>query len=88
MTTVSDGGTCYNTILNLDGGAVKSSTQICSGRDCTCTSVSRKIDFKTITSYVLHTSPTDEEFGAQIGSLFTPSLPIDTDRYIDFIGAR
>lgn len=46
------------------------------------------LDFKLIPSYILHTSPTDEEFGLQVQELFTPNLPIDTLRYIDFIGAR
>jgi len=45
------------------------------------------IKYSDISSHILHTSPTDEEFGAQINSRFTPSLPIDSDRYIDFIGA-
>ena len=48
----------------------------------------RKYSFKKIPSHILHTSPTDEEFWAQVQSLFTPSLPIDSDRYIDFIWAK
>jgi len=43
---------------------------------------------KTISSHIVHTSPTDEEFGLQTQSLFTPALPINTDRYIDFIWAN
>jgi len=49
---------------------------------------SKNYDYKAIPSYILHTSPTNEEFGLQTQALFTPSLPIDKNRYIDFIGAN
>jgi len=45
------------------------------------------LEYNNITSHILHTSPTDEEFWAQVNAKFTPSLPIDSDRYIDFIWA-
>ena len=86
-TTVSDGWTCRNTTLSLDSEIVKQQSQSCTGRDCSCNTITESIVYKSIPSYILHTSPTDEEFGAQINSRFTPSLPIDSDRYIDFIGA-
>jgi len=91
ISTVPDGWTCTNTSLILDGSSVKSQTQSCTwgGEDgCTCISETKNLTYKTIPSHILHTSPTDEEFGAQVQSLFTPSLPIDSDRYIDFIGAN
>jgi len=54
-----------------------------------CPETVRKIySYKSIPSHILHISPTDREFWAQTRSLFTPSLPIDTDRYIDFIWAN
>jgi len=34
-----------------------------------------------------HKSPTDEELKAQISNIVSPDLPVDKDRYIDFIGA-
>lgn len=44
--------------------------------------------YKNISSHIVHTSPTSSEFGLQVNSLFTPSLPIDVNRYIDFIWAN
>lgn len=45
-------------------------------------------NFQSIPSYIVHTSPTDEEFALISQNLSTPSLPVDKNRYIDFIGAR
>ena len=72
----------------LDGTVVKRAVETCSSDECSCSPIPEIKTFKTIPSYILHTSPTDAEFGAQTQSLYTPSLPIDTDRYIDFIGAK
>ncbi|MCT4617445.1 MAG: taxilin [Candidatus Gracilibacteria bacterium] len=44
-------------------------------------------DFKSINSEMEHKSPTDEELKAQISNIVSPDLPVDKDRYIDFIGA-
>lgn len=41
--------------------------------------------FKTISSVMTHKSPTDEEYGKELTSLTTPSLPSDRDRYVDFL---
>jgi len=47
-----------------------------------------KYDYKTIKKpYVFHKSPTNEELSKQIESMVTPSLPVDKDRYIDFLQA-
>jgi len=45
-------------------------------------------NFKFIPSFVTHKSPTYDELSKEIGSLMTPNLPIDKDRYIDFIDAK
>ncbi len=46
-----------------------------------------KYYFKSINSYLEHKSPTIDEVNAQLSSFITPNLPIDKDRYIDFISA-
>lgn len=95
---------CTTEVLNIGGNSyTKPNNNVCTtsednGTTCSCEiswpfglvdgTSTATIAYKTIPSDILHTSPTDEEFWAQIGSLFTPSLPIDTDRYIDFIGAK
>jgi len=43
--------------------------------------------FKNIPSYIEHKSPTFEELWAQMKKPITPNLPIDKNRYIDFIWA-
>ncbi len=55
---------------------------------CSCENVEWVKQYKTIPSYILHTSPTDEEFALQSQSRFTPALPIDSVRYIDYIWAN
>jgi len=44
-------------------------------------------NYKTIPSYIKHISPTKEELSGQIIAKVSPNLPIDVDRYIDFIWA-
>jgi hypothetical protein len=44
--------------------------------------------FKKIPSLVTHTSPNKDDLKSQIQSMITPSLPIDRDRYVDFIAAN
>ncbi len=41
--------------------------------------------YKRITSWVEHESPTNQETWAESQAIMTSSLPIDNDRYIDFI---
>jgi len=43
--------------------------------------------YKTISSHIKHISPTADEYAAQLTNQVSPSLPIDTKRYIDFISA-
>jgi hypothetical protein len=44
--------------------------------------------FKKVTSYITHKSPTYEEIDAQVKAMVAPNLPIDKERYIDFISAK
>jgi hypothetical protein len=44
-----------------------------------------KIDFKKIPSYIEHKAPNSEELKSQTKAMTTPNMPIDRDRYIDFI---
>lgn len=44
--------------------------------------------FKEIPSDIEHKSPTAEEITTQIDAKVTPDLPVDKDRYIDFISAK
>jgi len=92
----NSGGSCVIRSLSLDDNTnfrVHSVAQTCSGRrdwesSCSCPESEGSSVYKTIPSYILHTSPTDSEFWLQTQSRFTPSLAIDTNRYIDFIGAK
>lgn len=56
---------------------------------CECTTPNiretLKWEYKSIASDIEHKSPTAEDIWAQIASWVTPNLPIDKDRYIDFI---
>ncbi|NDK10028.1 VCBS repeat-containing protein [Candidatus Gracilibacteria bacterium] len=91
----SGGGSCKIKSLVYNGKEIQSQlqAQVCTnssedGRECNPCPPTQVYTYKNISSYILHTSPTNEEFGKQTSALFTPSLPIDTDRYIDFIGAN
>lgn len=44
--------------------------------------------YKSIPSYIFHKSPTSEYLWTQIDSLVSPSLPVNKDRYVDFISAN
>ncbi len=85
------GTSCVNKTYTVNGISKPEwtlNTQFSEGSEWnSCVSPLTGYEYKTIPSDILHTSPTDEEFGAQINSRFTPSLPIDSDRYIDFIWA-
>ncbi|MCP4523052.1 MAG: hypothetical protein GY828_02425, partial [Candidatus Gracilibacteria bacterium] len=50
-----------------------------------CQTGNRDIYFKTIESLYEHKSPTAEEIGLEIASGITPALPIDRNRYADFM---
>lgn len=41
--------------------------------------------YKSISSPIVHKSPTSDELSSQVNAMLTPSLPIDTIRYIDYI---
>lgn len=43
--------------------------------------------YNSIPSYIMHKSPTFEEIRLQQQSMITPSLPVDSDRYVDFVSA-
>jgi hypothetical protein len=51
-----------------------------------CPNVRYRYEFKTIPSYMFHKSPTADELINQIKNPIAPNLPIDRDRYVDFIG--
>lgn len=46
-----------------------------------------KIEFKKIPSYIEHKSPWADDLKSQTKVMSTPNMPIDRDRYIDFIWA-
>ncbi len=46
------------------------------------------VNYKFIPSYVEHKSPSIEELNKQLDNMMTPSLPVDRDRYIDFIWVK
>jgi hypothetical protein len=77
---------CTISRLKLDDKIVKES-----GSYCTVTKGSVNIEkiynFKTLTTskVIEHKSPTDEEYGLQLGNMITPSLPSDRDRYVDYL---
>lgn len=41
--------------------------------------------YKSVPSYITHKSPTSDEIRTEIQTMTTPALPVDRDRYIDFI---
>lgn len=86
---------CLAQELQLGGNTVarKYEGRLCSadsdeGNQAVCCPAKPPLKYKKISSHIVHTSPTDEEFWAQVNAKFSPSLPIDTNRYIDFIGAN
>lgn len=52
-----------------------------------CAEWKLSIPFKQISSYIQHKSPTSAELTSQIKAITSPNLPVDRDRYIDFISA-
>lgn len=88
-------GTCLVQDLRLWGNSLKTQrvSQQCSSdwdgwTTCEPCGPTTTYNFQFIPSYIVHTSPTDEEFTLISRNLSTPSLPVDKNRYVDFIGAR
>ncbi|MCD5380636.1 VCBS repeat-containing protein, partial [Candidatus Gracilibacteria bacterium] len=52
-----------------------------------CTPIIRTYTYKAIPSFIEHKAPTVGGLGEQTNAMISPNLPIDKDRYIDFIGA-
>ncbi len=52
-----------------------------------CTPTIKTHTYKAIPSYIEHKSPTTGELWDQTKAMISPNLPIDRNRYIDFIGA-
>ena len=52
-----------------------------------CTPTIKSYSYKAIPSFIEHKSPTTDELWKQTNSMVSPNLPIDKNRYIDFIGA-
>ena len=44
--------------------------------------------YKAIPSFIEHKAPTAEALGKQTSAMISPNLPINKDRYIDFISAK
>jgi len=89
------GWTCLVQDLRLWGSSLKTQrvSQQCSSdwdgwTTCEPCGPTTTYNFQSIPSYIVHTSPTDEEFTLISRNLSTPSLPVDKNRYVDFIGAR
>ncbi len=74
---------CTRHNLWLDGKIIKTEENV----DETCLWLTKIVDYKykSISSPIVHKSPTAEELWTQINSMITPSLPIDKVRYIDYI---
>ena len=86
---------CLIQDLRLEGTSLKQQRQarVCSSdwdwwTTCEPCPPTTTYNFHSIPSYILHTSPTDEEFALISRNMATPSLPVDKNRYIDFIAAR
>jgi hypothetical protein len=80
---------CTKQKLELDGQIVKESGDFCrdiGGDGATITTAYTKTySFKTFSSSIVeHKSPTDEEYTTELGSMITPSLPSDRERYVDY----
>ncbi len=52
-----------------------------------CYPTIRNFDYKAIPSFIEHKAPTVGDLGEQTNAMISPNLPIDKDRYIDFIWA-
>lgn len=80
--------TCTTHHLRLDGAEVKRVGDWCDYADGAYTHIDKTYSYKKVLSVIEHKSPTDWEYGEELKSFVTPSLPADKDRYVDFISAR
>jgi hypothetical protein len=75
---------CTISKLILDGTIVKQSGSFCTGKKVV--NYEKDYNFKTLSGYIMeHKSPTDEEYGIELGNLVTPSLASDRERYVDYL---
>ncbi len=85
---------CETHNLNLDSSSVKTYSTACdpifdteTWLSRTQTWITKSYNFKKIDSLVTHTSPTNDELKAELEYMISPNLPVDKDRYVDFIAA-
>lgn len=78
----------FESIVDTCGGSDGSITLLRSdgSTQATCTGSDRRLTFKRLSSPVYHVSPTDAEYGSQLTAISVPNLPIDSTRYVSFIG--
>lgn len=76
---------CGTNIINLNGQQVKQFSVSCGLLEED--DDPWEYNFKKISSYVEHKAPTIDTVNAQAQYMVSPNLPIDKDRYIDFISA-
>lgn len=85
--------TCYAGTLTLNGQAIRTANRTCITDSAIGDTTPVIVDtttyenqvFHTIPSLLRHISPTDEEISAAKGNGVTPSLPVDTVRYVEFL---
>lgn len=89
LTEFKDNNTSYN-INKYYTKKVYSLSSTWSLLDFTCEKawLYKEYNFKYIPSYITHKSPTAPELQWEIKAATTQSLPVDKDRYIDFIWAK
>ncbi len=94
---------CEEHFLKLDGVVVKSLSSACWegggwngwwyqgenfwGQESTTGVTENSYNFHKLASYIEHKSPNSEELYKQTQYMISPNLPIDKNRYIDFIAA-
>lgn len=85
FSTLSNWDECVEQNLNLWNSVINSSATYCNinNKDLKI----NNYNFKKINSYITHKSPTSDEIWAQVQYMTSPNLPVDKDRYIDFIAA-
>ena len=92
--TVSSGlvsESCVSKKIMIDGGVFSQTgnSNGNTGSEWGCSTVANEsYNFKSIPSIITHKSPTALELSTQINAMATPDLPVDRDRYVDFISAK
>ena len=84
---------CNVYTVTLDGGTPKTIGELCTETTTSAEGdteseiygVTHKYTYKKVPSWIEHTSPNSEEYGAALKGMITPSLATDKDRYIDFL---